>query len=331
MPIPLLMLLGAALLDFLIGDPWGWPHPVQAMGWAIARYQTWVCDRWAQPDRRRRAGLLLTLILVVGSGSFGWAIVQGGNACLPHLGDSLGTILLASCFAGRSLRDAAEDVLKPLCRGDLPQARQNLSRYVGRDTDTLDEPGILRALIETVTENATDGVLAPLFWAMVGASLPGVGPLPFALAYKAASTLDSMIGYRIEPYRDIGRCGARLEDRLTWLPCRLVVLSIALISGHPRRVLELCRRDAPADPSPNAGWSECAYAAALGIQLGGENHYRGQVRYKPLLGDPTRSLDQALVYQALELTRICYLIWLAIYSVITLYLFNSQTIHSIFQ
>ncbi len=175
-----------------------------------------------------------------------------------------------------------------------------------------------------MTENATDGVLAPLFWALVGASLPGVGPLPLALAYKAASTLDSMIGYRSEPYRDIGRCGARLEDRLTWLPCRLVVLSIALLSGQPRRVLRICRRDAPADPSPNAGWSECAYAVALGIQLGGSNYYQGQLRHKPLLGDPIHPLQTSQIHAALTLTRRCFLGWLLIYSATSILIYQSH-------
>ncbi|PSR15774.1 cobalamin biosynthesis protein, partial [filamentous cyanobacterium CCP3] len=153
--------------------------------------------------------------------------------------------------------------------------------------------------------------LAPLFYALVGAFSP-LGGVPVALAYKAASTLDSMVGYREAPYTHLGWFSARLEDRLTWLPCRLAVLTVALLSGRPRHVLRLCRRDAPADPSPNAGWSECAYAAALGVQLGGQNVYRGQLKEKPLLGDATVPITGDRIDQALALTRRAFLLWMGL-------------------
>ena len=252
--------------------------------------------------------------MTLGSGLFGWLIVRGASWVHPFLGMSLEIILLASCFAGRSLRRAAFDVLQPLTSGDIELARAKLSQYVGRDTAHLSESEIMRAVLETVAENATDGVTAPLFYAIVGAFLPGVGSVPLTFAYKAASTLDSMIGYRQEPHTDLGWFSAQLEDRLTWLPCRLTVLTLALISGKPRQVLSLCRRDALTDPSPNSGWSECVYAAILGVQLGGINLYRGAVKYKPLLGNPTYPITPEKIYQALQLTRLCFLIWLGIAS-----------------
>jgi adenosylcobinamide-phosphate synthase len=217
-------------------------------------------------------------------------------------------VLLASCFAGRSLRRAAEEVLAPLDAGDIATARDYLGLYVGRDTGYLDEAEIRRAVLETVSENATDGVLAPLFYALVGACLP-LGSVPVALAYKAASTLDSMIGYREAPYTYLGWFSARFEDALTWLPCRLVVLTIALLSGQPQRVWALCRRDASADPSPNAGWSEAAYAAALGVQLGGTNQYNGILKEKPRLGDAVYPITRDRILQALALTRRAALLW----------------------
>jgi adenosylcobinamide-phosphate synthase len=231
---------------------------------------------------------------------------------------ALQIVLLASCFAARSLRDAAEDVLAPLKNNDLPLARARLSRYVGRDTEELAEPEILRAVLETVSENATDGVTAPLFYALLGGWL-GLGPVPLALAYKAASTLDSTIGYRRQPYRDIGRFSARSEDVLTWFPCRLTVLTLALLSGRPRSVLRICRRDANRDPSPNSGWSECVYAAILRVRLGGENRYRGAVTEKPFLGDDIEPIAPDKIYQALRLTRHCFLLWLAIGSLALLF------------
>jgi adenosylcobinamide-phosphate synthase len=207
---------------------------------------------------------------------------------------------------------AADDVLQPLIAGQLTQARSKLSQYVGRDTEKLDESEILRAVLETVTENATDGVTAPLFYAIVGAFVPGVGSAPLALAYKAASTLDSMIGYWNEPYTDLGWFSAQLEDRLTWLPCRLTVITLALLSGKPQEVWNLCLRDASKDPSPNSGWSECTYAAILGVQLGGTNWYQGVAKDKPFLGDPLDPITPAKIDQALELTRYCFLIWLGL-------------------
>jgi adenosylcobinamide-phosphate synthase len=342
------VLLLAAGLDYVIGDPWGWPHPVRVMGWVIARYTQLVLrylpnkedarnleqdtGTWSNGDvkngedisvlasvplsvhrlQRRCAGVLLGAGLITGSGLTGWLIVRGANWIHPVVSVVVEGILLASCFAGRSLRTAAVEVLQPLTTGQLEQARSNLSQYVGRDTEKLDEPEILRAVLETVTENATDGVTAPLFYAIAGALLPGVGSIPLALAYKAASTLDSMVGYQREPYTDLGWFSAKLEDALTWLPCRLTTLTLALLSGKPLAVWRVCLRDAPQDPSPNSGWSECAYAAVLGVQVGGTNWYQGVAKHKPLLGNPIYPITPTTIYQALQLTRYCFLLWLVI-------------------
>jgi adenosylcobinamide-phosphate synthase len=302
----------AAGIDFLIGDPWNWWHPVQGMGWAIAQFtdRAW---RWCKSPRSLRlAGIGLGLGLILGCGLLGWTIVALAYRLHFLAGLAVESGLLASCFAGRSLRDAAEAVLRSLATGDLVQTRAQLSLYVGRDTENLTEAEILRAVLETVTENATDGVLAPLFYAIVGAAIPGVGAVPLALAYKAASTLDSTVGYRRSPYTDIGWFSAKLEDGLTWLPCRLVVLSVALLSGRPGRVLQWCWRDAPQDASPNSGWSECAYAAALEVQMGGSSSYKGITKLKPLLGENLRPIDPSVIRQALGLTRTCFLVWLGV-------------------
>ena len=306
------VLLLAAGLDYIIGDPWGWPHPVRVMGWVITYFTQFALKQWNSPFNRRGAGVVLGVGLIITSGLAGWLIVQGARWIHPFVSVGVESILLASCFAGRSLRSAAVDVLQPLTTGQLAEARSKLSQYVGRDTEKLDEPEILRAVLETVTENATDGVTAPLFYAIVGAFLPGVGSVPLALAYKAASTLDSMVGYRVEPYRDLGWFSAKLEDVLTWLPCRLTVITLALLSGKPLEVWRLCLRDATKDPSPNSGWSECAYAAILGVQLGGTNWYQGVAKHKPLLGNSVYPITPEKIDQALQLTRYCCLIWLAV-------------------
>lgn len=306
------VLLLAATLDYLIGDPWGWPHPVRVMGWLISHYTEFVLKQFSHPLTRRLAGVILGIGLIISSGLVGWLIVQAAYKLHPLFAIVIETILLASCFAGKSLRTAAVEVLQPLATGQLEQARSKLSQYVGRDTEKLDKAEILRAILETVTENATDGIMAPLFYAILGTFLPSIGPLPLSLAYKAASTLDSMIGYRNEPYTHLGWFSAQLEDRLTWLPCRLTVLTLALLSGKPQTVWQLCRRDAIKDPSPNSGWSECAYAAVLGVQVGGINYYQGVAKEKPLLGNPIQPITPEKIYASLQLTRYSFLSWLSL-------------------
>lgn len=306
------VLVLAAGLDRLVGDPWHWLHPVQVQGWVISAYTDFAFRLTRSPRVLRILGVVLMVLLVVGSGAVAWGIVAVGRWLHPLLGILLETILLASCLAGRSLRDAAEDVLEPVRHGDLDCARQRLSLYVGRDTEKLSIPEILRAILETVAENTVDGVTSPLFYGVVGSILsPGCAAC-FALAYKAASTLDSMIGYKSDRYRAIGWCSARTEDFLTWLPCRLTVVTLALLSGSPRHLWQQCRQEAILDPSPNSGWSECAYAVALGVQLGGTNTYGGVVKHKPLLGQPLRPIDAEVVQQALQLTRTTVLLWLSV-------------------
>jgi adenosylcobinamide-phosphate synthase len=204
------------------------------------------------------------------------------------------------------------EVLQPLSKGELAQARQILSNYVGRDTANLSPVEILRAVLETVTENATDGVMAPLFYTIIGTFIPVIGPVPLALAYKASSTLDSMIGYKEAPYTYIGWFSARWEDGFTWLPCRLTVITLSLLSTKPVNVWRICRRDAIKDPSPNSGWSECAYAAVLGVQMGGVNWYGGVAKHKPLLGDPIYPITPDSIDKALKLTRYAFLLWLGL-------------------
>jgi adenosylcobinamide-phosphate synthase len=293
-------LIIAAFWDYLLGDPRFLIHPVQIIGWIIQKYTGIVIRLCSQKWQRRLSGIILGLSLIIGSGFIGWLIVKLMCDLNSWLGWAIEVILLASCFAGKSLRQAAEDVLQPLLTKDLATARTRLSMYVGRDTENLSNTEILRAVLETVGENAVDGVLAPLFYAVLGVCL-GIGGVPLALGYKAASTLDSMIGYLREPYTDLG-----------WLPCRLTVLTLALFSGKPREVLAICRRDAILDPSPNSGWSECVYAAILGIQLGGANTYKGEIRVKPFLGNPDYPITFESIKRALNLTRYCFLSWLAI-------------------
>ena len=335
-----LVLFLAAIVDYIIADPQDWIHPVQVMGWLITRSTNLILNLWQEKWQRLIGGTILGLGLIVSSGILAWLLIRLASAVHPILGMAVATILLASCFATKSLRLAATDVLQALTDQDIDQnqkssqargfslgvnpkskiqnpksidlARIKLRNYVGRDTAHLSEGEILRAVLETVAENTPDGVTGPLFYALIGIFFLGIEGVSLAIAYKAASTLDSTIGYLREPYTDIGWFSAKLEDYLTWLPCRLTVLTLALFSGNPARVLALCWRDGRQDPSPNSGWSETVYAATLNVQLGGINSYQGVIKPKPLLGDPLEPITPDKIDRALFLTRTCFLLWLTI-------------------
>ena len=319
--LPALLVLLACGLDRLLGDPLWSPHPVQAMGWAITGLRRAV-EAWAgdAPRRLRLGGLLLTLLVVGASGLAGWGLEVFARR-VPTVGLPLLLLGLASALAGGSLGRAVRAVLVAL--PDLPLARERLARIVGRQVSHLPEAEILRAAAETAAENAVDGLFAPLFWMLAGAGLlqlgpalpfwPLPGPLALAWGFKAASTLDSMLGYRHGRLRWLGTAGARLDDLLTWLPTRLVALSLPLAAGRPgqtARWLRAALRDGAPDPSPNAGVSEAAFAHAAGVRLGGANTYADGVRIKPTLAAHGRPPDRDGVERILGLGDRLELLWL---------------------
>jgi adenosylcobinamide-phosphate synthase len=318
-------------LDRLVGDPHGLLHPVQVMGWCIARLrggaEAWAGDR---PPALRAAGGGITLLLVLGSALAGWSLERLALVA-PVLGLPLLLIGLASALAGGSLRQAVHQVLEAL--PDLQEARQRLAWIVGRDVSGLSEPEILRAAAETASENAVDGLFAPLFWMLVGgawwawglrAGVDAVpGPLALAWSFKAASTLDSMLGYRRGRLRWLGTAGARLDDALTWLPCRLVALSLPWAAGRPwacGRWFQAALRDGAADPSPNAGVSQAAYAHAAAVRLGGVNRYADGLRRKPVLAAGRPPADQEAVKRIMGLSDRLEVLWLVVAGALALLL-----------
>lgn len=281
--------LGAGVLDELVGDPEHWPHPIRALGWVIGRL-----DRARRGVRSpvvlRMLGIGLLLVMLLLAGGFAWLVVK---ACGPW-GWVAEVLLGAWMLAGRCLREAVRPVAQALQAGDLAGARQAVSMVVGRDTQTLEEGEVARAGLETLAESLCDGVVAPLFWFALG-GLPGLW------AFKAVSTLDSMVGHREAPWTHFGWASARFDDLLNWVPARLTALLIAL-AACSRRALRLGWRDAGKTSSPNAGVVEAAFAGALDVQLGGTNWYDGVAKVGPTLGDPGRPLKASILDEGLALT-----------------------------
>ena len=285
------------LLDLLLGDPHGWPHPIVWIGRLISRLENRLREIFKD---LRLAGVVLVAVMLAISGGSVWLLLQFAGAFSESLAHLVSLWIGWSCLALRSLHAESAVVVKELEAGDLEGARQALSMIVGRETTNLDEEGILKATLETVAENASDGVIAPLFYLLLG------GPV-FAIIYKTVSTLDSMVGYQNDKYREFGWAGARLDDLLNYIPARLtgwLFVSFAYVLGlNGSSAKKMMLRDADKHASPNAGWPEAAAAGALGVQFGGVAVYFGQQVDKPTFGDP---LEQPTGKHYRQLIRLLY-------------------------
>jgi adenosylcobinamide-phosphate synthase len=259
--------------DLLLGDPRWAPHPVRGMGWLISKIEH-TLRRSGLP--LRMAGVMLCASVVGLSTAIVWATLPWANIYWIY-----------SLLALRSLDAESSAVVRSLEAGEIELARGQVAMIVGRDTAALEEPEMLRAVIETMSENLNDGVIAPLFY------LGLFGPAGMA-AYKAVNTLDSMVGYRDERYREIGWASARLDDVLGFIPARLsaalVWVAAAATGMSAAKAARITLRDGRSQPSPNSGWPEAAFAGALGVRLGGESTYNGVPGRKQFLGDPVRPL-----------------------------------------
>jgi adenosylcobinamide-phosphate synthase len=273
------IVLAALLLDMLLGDPQGWPHPVRAIGWLVVR---------AEPHARqmlssaRLAGAVLALGVTAATWGAAWLLIVACKSVHPMLGIVARVGIITTCLGARDLAAHAMRVWTPLATGDLPQARQAVGMMVSRDTEHLDASDVSRATIESVAENAVDGVLAPILFALLLGA-------PAALAFKAVSTMDSMIGKRDARYITFGTAAARTDDVLNWIPARLSLPLIALggiVPGaDPRRTLAVGWRFRSSHASPNSAWAEAAFAGALDLRLGGEDRYSGNLRQHPHIGE----------------------------------------------
>jgi adenosylcobinamide-phosphate synthase len=247
---------------------------------------------------QRFLGVILVVTVVSGAGIFTWTIIRMAGWVHPAFSSIIIIFFAYTTLATRNLYDEPRKVIRALEQGDLNLARKEVGFLVSRDTDHLDEKEICRALIETVSENTSDGIVAPLFYLIIG------GP-PLAMAYKALNTLDSMVGYRNDRYRYLGWASARGDDLANLIPSRLTallfILSSFVLRKNWRRSWRATWRDGRKNSSPNSGYPEAAMAGALGVQLGGKNFYFGRVEEKPLIGEPERSIDRNSVKESLHL------------------------------
>lgn len=291
----------ACVLDAAVGDPRWFPHPVRWMGSIVNWCDQRVCQLLLSPAKQRVAGVLLAVALPAGAYAVGALLIWFGGLADPFWG-SLVTVLLAwTTLAARDLVDHVVSVQLPLQSVSLTEARSAVGKIVGRDTEEMSEADIVRATIETIAESTADGIIAPLFYLALGGA-------PLALAYKAVSTLDSMVGHLDERYRWFGWASARLDDMANFLPARITALLLVLSAGivsrswpAMQRAWQILLRDGGHHPSPNSGRSEAAMAGALGVQLGGINRYDGLPIERPCLGDPDQPLTRAHIGRALAL------------------------------
>jgi adenosylcobinamide-phosphate synthase len=269
----------AYFFDKVIGDPPHWPHPVRWIGTLISFFE----KRLNHGQNKRLKGVAMLLFVLLLVFTIVLLLIVISYQIHPIAGIAVESIIIATTIAQKSLKEAALEVHTPLAKGDLAGARIKLSYIVGRDTDTLNESEIARGAIETVAENTSDGVTAPLFWALIGGA-------PLAMVYRATNTCDSMVGYKNERFKDFGFASAKWDDVMNWIPSRITGL-IMLVGTRPLRIeysraWKILFRDAKKHPSPNSGWGEAAVAAILGIQLGGINYYKGIVSNRAKMGDP---------------------------------------------
>ncbi len=287
----LIPLLGGCLLDKFLGDPLWLPHPVVGFGKLIAR-----CERRGnQGTHRKRNGALTAVGLILLVFLVSWGLLEGANRIHPWLKVILSVIAVFYCLAGKTLIDEVRMVFEA-ADISLEAGRKQVSRIVGRDTSALSDQEVRTAALETLAENLSDGVIAPLFWYFL-LGVPGM------LAYKMVNTLDSMIGYRNARYKDFGCWAARIDDVANYIPARLTALLMVLVSGH-WSLLKFVVHYGRMHASPNSGYPEAALAGILNCRFGGPHDYFGETVYKPFIGSNPRPVNSDDMRRAIRINRL---------------------------
>jgi adenosylcobinamide-phosphate synthase len=290
-------IVAAIIIDLLIGDPHGWPHEARFAGVLSTVYERWLTRHFS---RSILLGLLFWF-MVLGTMVAGYAVIHFICSSVSPVASYVFDVLIVyQAIAARDLHRHAKSILQALVSKDLSAARKRLSYIVGRDTQHLDASEISRATIESLSESLVDGIVAPLFWAVIGGA-------PGALIYRTANTLDSTVGHRTPAYEKFGKASARIDDLLNWVPARLCALMICLfrVPASWSKV----RREAATHASPNAGWPEAAMAYTLGVRLGGTNFYDGEPVEGPVFNASGRTAATSDIKSSL--TRIWWVVFAA--------------------
>jgi adenosylcobinamide-phosphate synthase len=287
--LSLIALAVGFILDLIIGDPIGWPHLILGYGKLIPFFEHVLRRIFPKSERGEfTAGIFLVIFMCVISLSVGIGILILCQMIHPYLRVAVESIMVWQCLSLRSLQVASLTVYKPLTEKNLPAARLAVAEIVGRDTAQLDVAGVTRAAVETVAENTSDGIIAPLLFMAIGGGALG-------LWYKAVNTMDSMVGYKNDTYLFFGRAAARFDDAVNLIPARLAGIFMSLaaffVRLDGRDAWRIFKRDRLNHKSPNSAHTEAACAGALHIQLGGDNYYFGALVHKPTIGDNDRPIE----------------------------------------
>jgi len=299
------------LLDLLLGDPRWLYHPVRIIGNGISLAEKMLRSIFPGTEKGERiAGGVLVLIITGFSVAVPLGILYLGYRWNFWLGLAVETFMCYQLLAARSLRDESKRVYDALKTGDLEKSRYAVSMIVGRDTRSLTEEGVTKAAVETVAENTSDGIIAPLFYMMIGGAVGG-------FAYKAINTMDSMVGYKNEKYQYFGTAAALLDDVVNYVPARisgwLMILAAYILKMNGKHAKKIYLRDRTQHASPNSAHTEAVMAGALEIQLAGDAWYFGELHKKPFIGDPLRKVEpedilrsHRLMYATSVLAVLCF-------------------------
>lgn len=305
------------ILDMIFGDPHGFPHPVRLMGGLISALEKRLLDMGNRnPDRELKNGKFLADAVLLSVSAVSSAVFIAAYFAHPILGACAEAFMTYQILAAKGLKSESMKVFDRLERDDLSGARKEVSMIVGRDTDNLDAEGVTKAAVETVAENTSDGVVAPMLYCAVG------GPV-LGLMYKAVNTMDSMIGYKNDKYLYFGRAAAKLDDAANFLPARIsavFMLFSAFIGGFDfKNALRIYKRDRLKHSSPNSAHTEAVCAGALGVRLAGDAVYFGKTVKKPFIGEALRKIEpedirranRLMYFTAWTAETVCILVMLA--------------------
>ncbi|MGN0600899.1 MAG: adenosylcobinamide-phosphate synthase CbiB [Oscillospiraceae bacterium] len=311
------MLIGF-IIDIILGDPYSLPHPIRAIGTLISKLEKFVRSRF---NNLRKGGVFLAAVVLVISTLAPLLILILCYRINVILGVVIESVMCWQLVAARCLQKESMKVCRALEENDTEKARKAVSMIVGRDTEVLDEKGIIKAAVETVAENTSDGVTAPIMYISFGGAALG-------FFYKAANTMDSMIGYKNEKYADIGRFAARLDDLLNFIPSRLtaiaMILSAYLLKLDGKNAFNIWKRDRRKHASPNSAQTESVCAGALDIRLAGDAYYFGELHKKEFIGDDLRPPENEDIRHANRLMYCTSVIVLIISAAARAFIFGDQ-------